>query len=404
MINLNKTMLSIIMCLQISSSLTFFAYIPLIALIADEMNLNGTKIGLISLAGAVGGVFFGLLSGWLVDHLKTRYIILSGPGLLTLSLFIFSISNEYWLVLVSVIFLGLAYGLILPLTNRLIAYYFSPDRMALVMGIKQSGSTIGQFLASLVVPSIAVLTSWRFSLQLVALEMLIAFLISYIYFYKKNTTTNNNTSHSKNLEVVTKKKQMRFLNFPRPVYLVLLMGFSMLAFQASITSFFIPFVLQYFKYSIMMAGFLLATMQISGAIFRPLLGWISDRFYRGERKTILMICCLANAILIDLLLFLPKPWVLLTFVILVVFGITSFGWVAVYFTYLVELFGKENSGIGTGYGVVANSLGAGIGPLLFGLLADHTSYKYAFIIFSLYLVLISFVFSTVSKRKKLIDK
>jgi ACS family hexuronate transporter-like MFS transporter len=379
---MNGKLLSMILLMQVTCSWAFFAYIPLIPLISADLDLNGTKIGFLSTASGIGGILFGLASGIIVDRLQTRIMILLGPGLLLLGIFFISIASSYLLFLIGVILMGLGYGFILPLTNRLISFYFPPHRWAFTMSVKQSGSTIGQSLGALLLPGIALAFSWNASLQVVSAVLFIVSILCYWYFYSMNTTEPNSAKTGFHRE----EKRTRL---PPHIVILLCIGFSFLAFQCTLVTFLIPYLHRELNWDIQLAAMVLAITQIIGAVGRPLLGWVSDTLFHGGRKVILVLCGFLNVAMLSALVFSPFKPMIFIIILLIVMGISSFGWVGIYFTALVEQFGKERSGAGTGYGVMANSAGAATGPILFGFTLDHSSYALAFLVLILWMGAIS---------------
>lgn len=400
---MNWKLFSVIMILQVFSAFAMFTYIPLLTPIAYEFNLNAKQVGFIATTGALGGTFLGIVSGWLVDQLKTNISIMLGPGLIFLSLLIFSSAQNYLTILIANLFIGLGYGIVLPLTSRLIAYYFSKKYMGILLSFRQSGSTIGQAMGGLILPSIILAFSWRVSLQFVTGIMFIIFLISFFYFFSKNTNDINKKQNNKYRKDHSNKNKIR-QKIPKNAFYVLLTGFTMFGYQASFSAFLIPFLSESKELNFTIAGFLLAVAQISGAISRPVLGWASDVLFRGSRKIILLICGFGNVIATICLVFLTEKSLFLTVSLLLILGFTCFGWAGIYFTYLVEIFGVQNSGLSTGYGMMANSLGAAVSPFIFGLLIDLTSYEISFIgntVFILAITLLVYFKLTEVKQKDL---
>lgn len=166
----------------------------------------------------------------------------------------------------------------------------------------------------------------------------------------------------------------------------------MLGYQTSYSAFLIPFLNEEKEVSYAAAGALLGISQLVGAFSRPFLGWLSDKMFHGSRKRVLLICGFGNVIFSLGLVYLTGSYMSITILLLLLLGITCFGWGGIYFAYIVEIFGYKRSGIGTGYGLMANCIGAALGPLIFGLLLDITSsYKFAFTVNSIFVLAVSFI-------------
>lgn len=199
--------------MQTFSAFAMFSYIPLLVPIAEELHLSSKQIGMIVTSNAMGGILFGITSGWLVDRLRTRFIILLGPGVIVFSLLIFSISKSYYMILFANLFLGIGYTILLPLTNRLIAFYFSNNQLGMLVSLKHSGSTVGQAMGGFLLPILIIGYSWRFSLNILTVIMVIVVLFCFVYFYSKDTIHHAekemNIKTERVIPVITKTKTIK---------------------------------------------------------------------------------------------------------------------------------------------------------------------------------------------------
>jgi MFS family permease len=391
---LNWRLYLVIVMMQTMSAFAMFSYIPLLVPIAEELNLSSKQIGMIVTSNAMGGIIFGITSGWLVDRLRTRLIILLGPGVIVFSLLIFSISKSYYMILFANLFLGIGYTILLPLTNRLIAFYFSRNQLGMLVSLKHSGSTVGQAMGGFLLPILIIVYSWRFSLNILTIIMVIVVLFCFVYFYSKDTINHaEKEMKNQNREGDSSNYQNEDINakLPKEALFLFLMGFTMLGYQTSYSAFLIPYLNEEKEISYAAAGALLGISQLVGAFSRPFLGWLSDKVFHGSRKRVLLICGFGNVLFSLGLVYLTGSYMSITILLLLLLGITCFGWGGIYFAYIVEIFGYKRSGIGTGYGLMANCLGAAFGPLLFGLLLDITSYKFSFTVNSIFVLAVSFI-------------
>jgi MFS family permease len=391
---LNWRLYSVIIMLQIVSAFAMFSYIPLLLPIANELHLSSSQIGFLATTGALGGIIFGIFSGWLVDRIRTIYMILLGPGLITISLFFFSLSHSYFLILLANLFLGIGYTIVLPLTSRLIVFYFPRNQMVMLISLKQSGSTIGQSMGGFLLPITILSFSWRFSLSIVTILMVIVVLFCFVYFFSKDTFYHSEKK-MRNLDIPKKQpnkvEQDIKHKFPKEAFFLFIMGFAMLGYQASFSAFLIPFLNEEKGINYAISGALLGISQLVGAFSRPFLGWLSDVVFHGSRKKLLVICGFGNVISSLFLVYLPESYIVITILLLIILGITCYGWAGIYFAYIVEIFGNERSGLGTGYGVMVNCLGAAACPLIFGFILDSTSYKFSFTVSNLFILVITFL-------------
>src|SRR5699024_3615435 len=78
-------------------------------------------------------------------------------------------SNNYWFLAIACILGGLCQSLANPVTNNILASRVSKGRRGLIMGLKQSGVPLSQFIAGLLLPAMATMTNWRKSIIIICL-------------------------------------------------------------------------------------------------------------------------------------------------------------------------------------------------------------------------------------------
>ncbi|NIN52690.1 MAG: MFS transporter [Nitrososphaeria archaeon] len=121
------------------------------------------------------------------------------------------------------------------------------------------------------------------------------------------------------------------------------------------------------------AGFLLALMQVAGAFARIGLGFVSDRLFDGERKSVFLSCCILTGFLSLIIAGMPRGisiWILA--IIIFLWGFVALGWAALHLTMMGEFAGAESAGLATGVINLFTTPGIIFGPPLFGYIVDVT--------------------------------
>ncbi len=141
--------------------LAVFALSALGPLVTTDLRLRPSQFGaLATLAFAAAAPSAWLLGRW-VDRFSARTItfgVFAGAGL---SLLLTATATSFgWLVL-GVVLTGIAMSVTNPVTNRLVSARVDAGQRGAVMGAKQSGVQLGQMVAGLTLPSMALLVGWR---------------------------------------------------------------------------------------------------------------------------------------------------------------------------------------------------------------------------------------------------
>lgn len=124
--------------------------LPVMALYAHyELGLDGRWYSYLLIAGGTGTVLLQLPMGRLVDKLGYKRFLVSGFALSSLILPVIVQFHSLWLVFLSVFMLGMAYALILPSWNSVLAQTVSETQRAVMWGVFMSVEGLGMALGPL---------------------------------------------------------------------------------------------------------------------------------------------------------------------------------------------------------------------------------------------------------------
>lgn len=141
--------------------LALYAITALSPLLVHDLGLSRASLGALAgaafLVAAVCAVLGGSLADRVPERLVTAFVLVGGGvalGLVTVA------SGLGWL-LAAVVVSGAAQSLSNPVTNRLVSAHVPPERLGLLVGVKQSGVQLGQLAAGAALPGLAALAGWR---------------------------------------------------------------------------------------------------------------------------------------------------------------------------------------------------------------------------------------------------
>ena len=350
-------------------ALTALSVAPLAPFLLDALELSRFQAGLFLPAIYLGGVLMALPAGWLADRLGVRWTLGAGQLLTGAMVVAAARAGGFPALLAFLVVGGFGFSALNPTTGKAIVEWFPPRRRGLAMGIKQMGLTLGGLAAALLLPPLALATSWRHALATAgALSLASAALVAALY---RPPAT---------LAVVPPAERPRLAElgafFRRPPILVVFgCGLALSSVQSSVLAYLALYAKETFAVSAVAAGQFLALAQAGGTASRLAWGAISDRSFGGRRRPGVVASAVIGAIAYALFSLGGVLPVELAVVLALVAGAGAFGWVGLYFALVAEIGGPRYAGLLTGVATAFAWSGTLIGPPIFGL-ARETSGAY----------------------------
>jgi len=373
---------------------------PLAPFIQDDLGLSKAELGLFISALYLGSIITGYVAGWLADRWSIYKTLLL--GLLLEAVVIGAIWAVYLFPLMLVLYLvaGFGYGTVNPATSKGVIFWFPPERRATAMAIKQTGFTVGSMLASMTLPFVAILTSWRWSILAAAVMTILCGMFC-ILFYPASAERTRTAASSSNI-----RRQAGKNAWTGEVVLWSCICIFYATVQGAGTAYLAVYMVKQFSYSAVAAGVFLALAQGGGALGRIVWGWVSDRwFINNRKKELVIIGFIAAAATILFGLIPPSTPHFIIGILAAVFGFTAIGYNAIFLTVIGEIAGREKAGQATGLAVTIGYLGIIGGPPLFGLIADKTGdFSLSWLVYGAALTLATCVAMVCAKKKPVAEK
>jgi len=147
---------------MVSTAFQIFALAVLASRLIDDFGLSRFEIGLIGSLNTGLGALSAPLSGRLTDRIGARQAAIAAQLITAVGFVLMSLSTTTVMLVLATAVLGVPQGWGNPATNALIAERVPPGRRGTVTGIKQSGVTLGLFLAGATLPSLSdAFGTWR---------------------------------------------------------------------------------------------------------------------------------------------------------------------------------------------------------------------------------------------------
>lgn len=368
------------------------AVIPaMFPILEKDMALSFTQLGLIAFVLNMVASVLQPVVGYFSDKKPRPFALPIGMTLSFLGIAGLAFAPQYWIVLVSVVFLGLGSSVFHPEGSR-VAFLAAGSKRGLSQSIFQVGGNSGQALAPLISAFILVPLGQRGAALFLLAAALGIFILRKISLWYKDKLERERRSKRKkvffsSLGELTKKQVSVALS------LLLVIIFARSFYVTNVTSFYVFYLIDHYEMTIQKGQLFIFLFMAMGAVGTLFGGPIADKI--GRRNLILL------SILVPIPLCIVLPFVPLLFIfpLLALIGfliMCSFSVTVVYAQELVPSRIGTMAGLTTG---LAFGMGA-IGAVVIGILMDKIGIYSTMIIIS-YLPIIGIVGFLLPKDQKI---
>jgi MFS family permease len=274
--------------------------VPLIPFIRGAFDLDYTQSGLVVSAFTLAYGFGQLPAGWLADRIDPRRLMTLGISGLAMAGILAGLSQTYWLLVLSLVLMGLLAGGYHPSAPPLISASVRPEHLGKAFGFHNIGGGASHLLTPLVAVAIASAWGWRQAYLLLGLPTIAFGLLFYALLGRMQARSRDMA----NLRQQEADRTSLLSCKAHLVFFLVLTTFTSAAIN-SIYAFVPLLMVDHFGVGEELAAASLSV--ISSAVFwaGPLGGYLSDRF--GSVRVIIVVCFAAGpAILLTTLL--PYGW------------------------------------------------------------------------------------------------
>lgn len=336
-------------------------------LLKEKFNLSFTQIGLITFVFQLTASILQPFIGFYTDKKPKPYSLVFGMIFTVSGLVFLSLSTAFWMLLISVAFVGIGSSIFHPEASR-VAFLGSGGKRGLAQSIFQLGGNAGSAIGPLLVALIVAPHGQSYIIWFVTAGILGMIILSKIAGWYQNHLVLR-ASKKVILEEETIHLSKRKVNISLAILLFLI--FSKFIYMASISNYFTFYLMNKFGLSIQESQFYLFGFLASVAAGTLIGGPLGDRF---GRKYIIWISILGAAPFTLLLPYVNLFWTGILAVIIGIIIASAFSAILVFAQELMP--GKVGMISGLFFGFAFGI--AGIGSALLGYLADHTSIEYVY--------------------------
>jgi FSR family fosmidomycin resistance protein-like MFS transporter len=364
----------VLMAISVSHLLndTIQSLIPsLYPIVKTSYHLNFTQIGLITLTFNIAASLLQPVVGAYTDRNPQPFSLTAGMSVTLIGLIVLGWAPHYWVLLLAVALVGVGSAIFHPEASK-VAYMAAGAKRGLAQSIFQvggnAGSALGPLLAAIiVVPNGQAHVLW-FSL-LALLAMIVLFRVGNWY-----TDHLRDVSARKKISVTPMHSVSR-RGVVIAISILLVLIFSKYFYLASMVSYYTFYLIHKFNLSVQSAQIHLFIFLAAVAAGTLAGGSLGDKF---GRKYVIWLSILGAAPFTIILPYMSLTFVTLLSIIIGFILASAFSAILVYAQELIP--GKIGTISGLFFGF-AFGMG-GVGSALLGVLADHTSLEYMFIVCS----------------------
>jgi len=275
--------------------------VPLLPYIRDDFNLNYTKSALVTSAFSLSYGVGQLPAGWMADRLGPRSLITVGIlGVAVVGTFV-GFSQTYIMLIVLLIFMGLAGGGYHPSATPLISTSVETKQRGRALGFHLIGGSGSFFLAPIIAASIAAANIWGLSWRGSFIGLAVPTALFGILFYVLLGRITGPGGSGKLGGKHTTEEQPASGNVRRLVaFLILIIVSGGVNF--SVNGLMSLYLSDHFKVSNQVAASMPAIINSAGLWASPLGGYLSDRI---GRLPIIIVTSFLGGVLVYLLTVVP---------------------------------------------------------------------------------------------------
>jgi sugar phosphate permease len=336
--------------------------IPSIApLIRQDLGLSMAQAGSFLSAYYIGAAIMSLPAGWMGDRWGVLATMVIGQALISAGLSGVAGSVSFSLLTLIMIVAGAGYGMLNPTTAKAAMAWFPRRQRATAVGFKQVGLPLGGAVGALIMPHLGLSLGWRPAVMMPAALVAVVGLLTWMLYRDPPDSeyAARGTAGGPSLAAVLAN---------RDLWLVALSTLIFAGMQTVWMSFLVLYLTDVLFLPLVKAGGYLVMAQMAGMAGRVLFGVLSDGYFQGRRRVVLVIAGAGStACSIAMAGTGPSTGAWLLGSLAVAFGFFGIGWNGVQHTLLAELVGPRGAGTAVGLGLTISSFGVSLCPPLFGL-------------------------------------
>ncbi|MFC1937059.1 MFS transporter [Chloroflexota bacterium] len=356
--------------------------VPLLPFIRSGFGLDYTQSGLVISAFQLSSGISQLPGGWLADRFGARILVTIGVAGVGVAGLLVGLSQNYVMLIVFLVLMGLLGGGYHPASPPLIAASVAPEKRGRALGIHMIGGSGSWFLSPLIAAAIAATWGWRGPFIALAIPTIIFGIMFYVLMGRLRPTKKAERKVTgSSIETPSQGRWRRLVQF-------LVLRTSTGALVRSTMSFIPLFLVDHFGASEGAAAASMALIFSGGLWVAPLSGYLSDRV--GRLTLIVAACFLSGPVIY---LFTLAPYGLGTSAVLIAIGIIVYVIEPASQAYIVDEAPEHRRSLIMGIYFFSATEGSGVLTPVLGYVIDKIGFYSSVTIVSIALVVVTLLCS-----------
>lgn|GEM_PF-2195892 len=360
---------------QIALAMCLGCLSPLGPSIREGLNMNFAQFGLLFTFTNLGTMVMLNITGPLVDKFGVRTVLFVGQALMGALVFLGARTNAVWQLLALQVFVGICNSAAGPTGSKMVVTWFPPKERGAALGLKQAGIPVNSIIAGAVFPLIAAAGGWRLGFNILCVILWVSALLSAFLYRDSDVMKEMSGKNAK--QRVTWKEVAKDV-FTRDIILLSVGLMFCMGAQYSVSSYMVTYLGRTFTAigvgePTIIAGRVLSIASTGGLIGRLIFGAVSDRIFKGRRKsTIIGMNAFALVILLIIAFGADSFSVTMYFILMFLYGITAFAWTGLQLAIASELAGMKAAASAVSFTLSLGFAGMMLSPPIFGAVIDAT--------------------------------
>lgn len=345
---------------------------PASIFVGESLGVPLASLGVFATAYYIGYVVSNAFSGFLSDAVGGRLVLtisLLGAGI---GMFFFGSTESAVLGITIQAMVGFFAGADYSAGIRLITSWFRPKELGLAMGVFTTATSLGTAIANLVVPALIARSGWETSYHTFgAISVVVA--VAVFFMVRPGPLLD-----SKALDKGSSKKPaIGSLAKNRDFLLTCLAGLGAFWGLYGFVTWSNALMIRGHEIDPVIAGYVVAIFSLCAIISKPVIGWISDKFFGGGRKGPAML--LFGMFALTLILFGNLTTSTAFLIAAPLLGISAYGWSPLLVSLVPRLVDGSVTGGASGLANATWQLGSVFAPMAVGaIFAASGSFQAAF--------------------------
>ena len=309
----------------IAASFFFYKYLIQVSpsVMTDDLmkafQVHGAGLGNLSAFYFYAYLIMQIPVGIMLDRFSPRLLTTCAIFLCSISTFIFSQTDTFWIACLSRALMGAGAAFAAVSCFKLAAVWFSPKRFALVSGMFMTAAMLGAVGGQMPLSLLVQNAGWRSALEIVSIMGIVLGIIYYLVLRDKTTKPAQITQNKEKIPHLLKRIVMNKQAWALSLYSGL--AFAPVSVFGGLWG--VPFLETTYNLSRTDAALAVSCIFIGFAAGAPFWGWFSD--YIQRRKPVLFIGTFAALLCLLIVIYSPNQLLPSLMILLFIFGFGASG-------------------------------------------------------------------------------